>query len=132
MTGAVERARQRKDHRRLRKLLVKDEAQNINGWFVYSLSRDGVGEVLPMAAKPHAARQVVEHLLEDAAQQGVVALSGRLEPAFAPELSENHCLLHRRERWTLIHSKNPELLYAIQRGDAFLTRLEGEWCLRFP
>ena len=22
--------------------------------------------------------------------------------------------------------------YAIQRGDAFLTRLEGEWCLRFP
>ena len=31
----------------------------------------------------------------------------------------------------LIHSRQPELLDAICRGDAFLTPLEGEWCMRF-
>jgi hypothetical protein len=29
----------------------------------------------------------------------------------------------------LIQSKNAEILNAIHRGDAFLTQLEGEWCI---
>jgi hypothetical protein len=129
---AMERASRRTDHGRFRKLLVRDETQDVSGWFVYSVSRGGIGEVLQIAAKAPATSQVLNHLFDDAAQQGAIALSGRLEPALAPELSEKHCLLYRGERWTLIHSKRNELLYAIQRGDAFLTRLEGEWCLRFP
>jgi len=47
------------------------------------------------------------------------------------EYAGKYCLFHRRGYWTLIHSKKPDLLEAIHRGDAFLTRLEGEWCLRF-
>jgi hypothetical protein len=31
----------------------------------------------------------------------------------------------------MVHSNKPELLHAIHRGDAFLTRLEGEWWMRF-
>jgi hypothetical protein len=30
-----------------------------------------------------------------------------------------------------VQSKKPEVLSAIHRGDAFLTRLEGEWWARF-
>jgi hypothetical protein len=31
----------------------------------------------------------------------------------------------------LIHSRNEKLLNAIYHGDAFLSRLEGEWWMRF-
>jgi hypothetical protein len=48
-----------------------------------------------------------------------------------PELLARRGLSHHRRYWTLIHSQQPELLDAIHRGDAFLTRLEGEWCMRF-
>ncbi|MBI4638153.1 MAG: GNAT family N-acetyltransferase [Candidatus Rokubacteria bacterium] len=127
----LERAAELKGHGRLRKVLVRDEEREIAGWYLYHVDRDGLGEVVQIAARAHAVHRVLDHLWEDAARQGAIALSGRLEPAFAQELSERCCLFYRRGRWTLIHSKKPELLHAIQRGDAFLTRLEGEWCLRF-
>jgi hypothetical protein len=31
----------------------------------------------------------------------------------------------------LVHSRRAELREVIQRGDAFLTRLDGEWFMRF-
>jgi hypothetical protein len=31
----------------------------------------------------------------------------------------------------LVHSRNEDLLHAIQRGDAFMSHLEGEWALLF-
>lgn len=128
---ALQRVRRRTDCGVVRALAVSDESQVIAGWFVYHASRGGHGEVLQMCAQPRQHRNVLDHLLDDAWQQGVVALSGRLEPAFAPQLSENRCLVYRRGYWTLVHSKRTEVAHALQRGDAFLSRLEGEWCLRF-
>ena len=114
----------------LRALAVMDESTCV-GWFIYHARRGGSGEVLQIGAEPRHRRVVLDHLLDDAWQQGVTMLSGRLEPALAPELSEHGCLLYRRGYWTLVHSKRPEVAHALQRGDAFFTRLEGEWCLRF-
>jgi hypothetical protein len=31
----------------------------------------------------------------------------------------------------LLHAKKPELLEAFDRGHAFISRLDGEWSLRF-
>jgi hypothetical protein len=132
LTRIVERTRERIDRGRLRKFLVRDEAQRIAGWFVYGAHRGGIGEVLQVAAKPLQARRVLDHLVDDAWHQGVVALSGRLDLEFAAELSEKACFLYRRGHWTLVHSKRADVSHALQRGDAFFTRLEGEWCLRFP
>jgi hypothetical protein len=129
---ALERARRRVDCGALRALVVGDESQAVTGWFIYHARRGGPGEVLQIGAQPRHHRNVLDHLLDDAWQQGVTMLVGRLEPALAPELSENGCLLYRRGHWTLVHSKRPEVSQALQRGDAFFTRLEGEWCLRFP
>ena len=84
-----------------------------------------------MSAQPRQHRAVLDHLFEDAWQQGVTMVQGRLEPAFAPQLSEHAALLYRRGYWTLVHSKHAEVRHALQRGDAFFSRLEGEWCLRF-
>ena len=46
-------------------------------------------------------------------------------------LWERRCLFHHRGYWMLVHAHSPELLAAIACGNAFLTRLEGEWCMRF-
>lgn len=127
----LERARRHVDHGAVRALVVSDESQATIGWFIYHARRGGTGEVLQIAAPPRHQRSVLDHLLDDAWQQGVAMLAGRLEPALAPQLSENGCLLYRRGHWTLVHSKRPEICHALQRGDAFFTRLEGEWCLRF-
>ena len=114
-----------------RKQVVKDESGKAIGWFIYAVADDRVAEILHIAAGPGAARLVLDHLIEDAQAHGVVALTGRLDPALTPELSERRNFLYRRGHWTLAHSGNAELMHALQRGDAFLSRLEGEWCLRF-
>jgi hypothetical protein len=127
---ALDRARRNRAHGVLRALVVKD-AGAIAGWFIYHARRDGRAEVLQMGAEPRQHRNVFDHLLEDAWQQGAAMVSGRFEPSFAPQLSESGCLSYRRGHWTLIHAKRPDVAHALQRGDAFFSRLEGEWCLRF-
>ncbi len=127
----LQRAGQRRGHGQFRKVLVRDDARGIAGWYLYYRNPGGFSEVLQVAAKPHTVRSVLDHLFDDAARQGAIALTGRLDPAFAAELSEKSCLLHRHGYSMLIHSSHPELLDAVLTGDAFLTRLEGEWCLRF-
>jgi hypothetical protein len=32
----------------------------------------------------------------------------------------------------LVHARHQEIVNAIHRGDAFLSRSEGEWWIRFP
>lgn len=131
LTQILERADRRAGSHRMHKRLVRDEAGRHIGWFVYAETHEQIGEVLQMASDPRSARQVLDHLVADARQAGMIALSGRLEPAFGPELSENHFLAYRRGYWTLAHARDRELLHAFQRGDAFFSRLEGEWCLRY-
>ena len=47
-------------------------------------------------------------------------------------LSDKNFLFHRGDRsWMLVHSRRPEVLDAIHRGTAFLTRMEGEWWISF-
>jgi hypothetical protein len=127
----LERVRGHVAHGALRAVAVKDDANMIAGWFIYHARRSGTSEVLQIGAEPRQHRLVLDHLFDDAWQQGVAVLTGRFEPAFAPHLSENGCLLYRRGYWTLVHAKRQEICHALQRGDAFFSRLEGEWCLRF-
>ena len=127
----LERIGRHRDQGAVRALVVKDDAGGVAGWFIYHARRGGPGEVLQVSAQPRQHRAVLDHLFEDAWQQGVTMVRGRLEPSFAPHLSENAALLYRRGYWTLVHSKRAEICNALQRGDAFFSRLEGEWCLRF-
>ncbi|MBD0316347.1 MAG: hypothetical protein ICV75_06620 [Nitrospiraceae bacterium] len=86
-----------------------------------------------MTAKPKSEHVVWNHLLQHAWRGGAAAVSGRLLPGWLQVLSENReqrCLFHRGP-WVLVHSKNPELARTFSEGNAFLSRLEGEWCLRY-
>lgn len=39
--------------------------------------------------------------------------------------------LRREGAWTLIHSRHGDIVAAMERGAAGLSRLDGEWWLRF-
>ena len=129
---ALARAGARPGYALLQKLLVRNESRDAVGVILYCVGEDRIAEVLQVAARPDAINHVLDHLFEDATRRGAVAVAGRFEPALADALSRARAVIHRGRHWTLLHSNDPELRLAVHRGDAFLSRLEGEWCLRFP
>ncbi len=100
------------------------------GWYVFSISPEGICQVLQFHARKGSVECVFEQLLGHAAQTGAVAVTGRLDHGLMEAASAFRCLMHAGP-WVLVHSRNPELVSAFERGDAFFSRLEGEWCLRF-
>ncbi len=118
--------------KRLRKVVVRKTNQEIVGWYLYYLNSGGISEVLQIGAKNDSINGVLDHLFYDAWRQGAVALAGRLDPRFIREFSDKYCLLRCNGSWTVVHSNKPEVLHAVHRGDAFFTRLEGEWPLSPP
>jgi hypothetical protein len=110
----------------LRKQLVRNAQGEVVGWFLYFLERGGESSVVQMAASKRSAEAVLQMLLADAWSQGSVVLSGRFEPGFVGPLSSHGCAFSHGP-WMLVHSKQPDVLDAILSGEAFLSRLEGEW-----
>jgi hypothetical protein len=128
----LERLDQKNGRGALQKAAVRNAAREMIGWYLYYLNPGGLSEVVQIAAKPGSIHAVLDHLFYHAQQGGAVAVSGQLDPAFFPAFSDQYCLFHHgKGAWMLLHSKHPELLQAVHRGDAFLTRLEGEWWIGF-
>jgi hypothetical protein len=121
----------RKAHGTLQRILLRGPGGKIAGWYLYYLNPGGMAEVLQIGCSNEYRLEVIGHLFHHASSNGAAALIGRLEPHFSHALSEQFCLLYRRKYSMLVHSKDPQIVNAIQYGQAFISRLEGEWCLRF-
>lgn len=117
-------------HGRLRARAVLERGRLL-GWFIYYARRDSINEVLQVAACRGAAGRVLPRLFSDAWRQGATALRGRLDPCHLQQLSDRHCWMRREGPWTLVHSRHADVLGAFERGSAGITRLDGEWWLRF-
>ncbi len=126
----LERASEKKSHGKLRKALVRNDGREIVGWYMYYLNPNGVSQVLQLVATKNSIRCVLDQLFFHAWRSGSVAVSGRMDPEFATDFSEERCLFSFSGPRMLVHSRRADLPEAIQRGDAFLTRLEGEWWMR--
>ena len=102
------------------------------GWFVYYLKPGGVCYVLQIGARrADQYRGVLRALFADAADGGGTCVKGQSQPRHLVDLTEEHCLFRHPNSSVLIASRDPELKAAIHRGDAALTRLDGESWLRF-
>jgi hypothetical protein len=110
---------------------VRDPGGQVAGWYLYYLEPGGVGEVLQFGARPASVPGVLNCLFHEARSHGAVAVAGELEPRFTKEIATSRCQFTWPGYAVVAQSRNPELLNAIHRGDAFLTRLEGEWWARF-
>jgi hypothetical protein len=118
---------QKKMHENFRKIVVHNAENQISGWYVYYANPGGVSEVLQIGAKHDTIKEVLGHLFRHAWIQGVVALSGGIDPKFIQEFSDKLCLFNHGGSWLLIHSREVELIDKFHRGEVFFSRLEGEW-----
>jgi len=131
LAALIGRAAGKAKYGSLRKTLLRDKQNQVAGWYLYHSKPDALAEVLQIAARQDCQLDVVAHLSADAKSHGALAVVGRLEPGLAEPLANRFCLMFRRKCTMLVHSRFPEILCAIHSGRAFISRLEGEWCLRF-
>lgn len=97
------------------------------GMYVYLLVPGGLCPVLAVACAEADAEAVVGSLFAHASGQGAAALVGRLEPHLQEALAQSSALFFAAEVRRLVHSRDPDLLAAIDSGTALMTRLDGEW-----
>lgn len=117
-------------HGPLQARLVRDADGQVAGWFLYYLN-SGLSRVLQLVARKDTTRAILEHLFRHAADHGAVALEGRVEPRFTFDMGHMQCLFHSSGELTLLHARDPAVMASLMQGDAFFTRTEGEWWLRF-
>jgi hypothetical protein len=114
----------------LRLMAVHNDKREMIGWYLYHLKPGGMSTALQIMARNNSMNEVLDHLFYDAWRQDSVAVSGRLDPKFVREISDKYCFFNCGRPWVLVHSHNPELLRTFRDGDAMLSKLEGEWCMR--
>lgn len=124
-------AEQAKRFGKLKKTAVFDKhGEELLGWFIYYKNPGGTSEVLQLQARPRAMARVVDHLLFEAWKQGAVEVAGRLEPSLIKPMSRKFCLYTPGRMWMLVHTKESAIVRALEKGDAFISRLEGDlWLL---
>lgn len=115
-----------KRHGELIRTLLRDRDGRAVGSYVYYLRRNGCSEVMQVAATPGACNDVLSHLLRHADKCGAAAVRGRIERSLLGALATRRYIFRLGEG-TLVHSRDRELLSAIDSGDCQLSRLDGEW-----
>lgn len=96
------------------------------GWYIFQMTETRIVRVSQIVALPNTIGPVLDHLLHRAAQQGAVAVSGRVIPRFLQAFNDRRCVLRPRSTHTLIHARDPEVLNAFATGRAFLSLFESE------
>lgn len=115
----------------LHKIAIRNSAGNVVGCYVYCAKQDGIGEVVFLAAAPKDRNTVLGHLFHHASTHGAIALHGKLEPGTAHLLSGRLRFVYDGRDPLLICSRDPDLTHLAANGGISLTRLDGEWCVKF-
>jgi hypothetical protein len=127
----LKKASEKKFHGDLQQGVVRDTKGEILGWYLYYVRPGEVAQVLQFGGRPKFIRKVLDCLFLQAWKQRAVAVCGELDPRFAKELASSRCRFTWSSSSVVVQSRRREILDAIHRGDAFLSRLEGEWWARF-
>ena len=106
-------------------LVTRDH--RVIGWYVSQVKQGGLCRVLQVAAPPRQAGAVFDRLVRRADELGAVGVYGRLEPRLVGPLSQRRTLLRFSHGRLLAHARDDDVVDSILRGEALLTRLDGEW-----
>jgi hypothetical protein len=110
----------------LRKQVVLASDGAILGWYIYNLVQKGKSHTLQITGTRQTMSTVLEHLFHNAWTNGSVELEGRLDPLHMKTFADQFCLFAPGSNWVLTHSRRPELIRAINDGNVFFSRLEGD------
>ena len=114
-----------------RSISLREQSGRTAGWYTYYTNPGGLSEVIQIAARTGLEVEVMADLIQNALSEGVAGLIGRMDSRFQQAIARSMCAVSPRQSFMLLHSRDPQLVRLISSGLAFLTRLEGEWCLRF-
>ena len=106
-------------------LVTRD--REVIGWYVCHLRPHGLCRVLQVAARPRSVGAILDRLALRAAELYAAGIYGRLEPRLVGPLSERPTHLRFSKGRLLVHGRDSEVVESILRGEALLTRLDGEW-----
>jgi len=95
------------------------------GAFAYHGRPGNTAHVLQVFAPRRHAASVVDRMFSHAARSGMVAVVGRTEPHLLQALAGSETVLVQNAT-SAVHSRDPELVAAYQRGDGFLNGRAGE------
>ncbi len=110
---------------------VRDSQSAVIGWFLYYMNGGGTGDVVQVVAAHDRYAEVLRALFRDAWKHGVAAVSGRGDAGVFWARDTRDAPGCRTGSWSLVHSRRREIIEAIMRGDAFFSRLDGEWWMSF-
>jgi hypothetical protein len=127
----LDRAAEKKHFGPLHSALVRARNGDALGWFLYHLDDAGIANVLQIAARRSATEDVLRCLYRDAWNRDAVAVGGRAEPWMMSAVVGSGDAFAYQGPWTLLHSRDPDIVNLIERGDGYLSRLDGEWWLSF-
>jgi hypothetical protein len=127
----MNQAAKAKAHGDLRMATVHSPQGATAGWYVYYVKPLQEATVLQIGAVRSQVDDVLRVLIKDAWQQGCAAVTGQLVPRYLQSFSGQHCTLDFVGYGVLVHSRHPEILKCISEGEAALSRLDGEWWMRF-
>lgn len=113
------------------KIVLQNDQGAVIGWYIYFKNKRGIGQVVQVVAQPNAFTHVLRDLCARAAREGMIGITGRVDPRFLRNFSEAECIIKPAPAWMLVHSREPRLLEQFQSGTAFVSRLEGEWWTSF-
>jgi hypothetical protein len=117
--------------RDLRRLVLRDVEGQLVGWYLYFSVPGGIAQTVQVGCHSNESSLVFRHLYYDAWKRGSIAVSGRLQSEYLSTVAQAPGKLTRLGPWTLVHSKDPELQRQVLDGNAWLTRMEGEWWMNF-
>jgi hypothetical protein len=113
----------------LRKLVLRDDSGKMVGWYIYYLTEGGFADVAQIGGTRKQLKDILDHLFYDAWTHGAIAVHGTVDRRLMDSFSDKNCFFTCRGGWTLAHARKPSFLELLNNGDAFLSRLDGEWCL---
>ena len=115
----------------LRKTEVADGHGRPVGWYVVYTRPHGSALVADFGAQPGAAGAVIDHLLEESAEAGATAVSGRFDTRIADEVAARGALIVATPNGIVAHSRDHDLLARVTRESTPISRLDGEWWMAF-
>ena len=95
------------------------------GLYLYYGNPGGIGRAVQVMAAPGQESIVIDCLIRNAYERGLVAIRGRTQPQLLQAMIGKKCaFLHASS--TVVHARDPAILAAMTQGQPFLNGLAGE------
>ena len=102
------------------------------GWHVYWAKPGGPAQVLQIGVRrPNQFDNVLLALFRDSWKLGASSVKGQSIPRYLVNLTNQNCLFRLPNTAVVFHSRDAQLVNTLYRGQAALSRLDGECWMHF-